>query len=148
MRVQTEELVRLGGVRARDVVEGSRGDVVSLALADQAVVLEQILLLRLVQVGSLLLEDALGLASDMGLVWEGVERKISGKLESETYSEMFSNSILVPRAWLAAVASSSPAQSIGPVTTIIWPRWRSSKPCLPLPARTWAATWATSCGIC
>jgi hypothetical protein len=33
---------------------------------------------------------------------------------------------------------------MGPVSTIIWPRCLSSKPCLPLPESTWAATKATS----
>ena len=79
---------------------------------------------------------------------------------------MFSNFMSAPRALLAAVASSFPAQSIGPagvsretgnvssvrgrldipVTTIIWPLCRSSKPCFPLPVRTCTATCATSCG--
>jgi hypothetical protein len=49
-------------VLARDVVEGRRRDVVCLALAHQAVVLEDVLLLRVVEVG-LGLEDALGLTS-------------------------------------------------------------------------------------
>lgn len=31
-----------------------------------------------------------------------------------TYSEIFSNAISVPRAWLAASASSSPDASMGP----------------------------------
>ena len=32
-----------------------------------------------------------------------------------TYSEIFSNFILTPKAWLVAVASSSPLANIGPV---------------------------------
>ena len=32
-----------------------------------------------------------------------------------TYSEIFSNFILTPKAWLAAVANSSPLANIGPI---------------------------------
>lgn len=130
---------------SRDVVEGGRGDVVGLALADEAVVLEQILLLGWVDVLSL--EDSLGLAP-RGWFWSTMPPySRRWHLGEGAYSEMFSNSIFWPNALLAAVASSSPAQSMGPVTTIIWPRCLSSKPWGPFPERTWAATWATSCHI-
>lgn len=62
MAVHAEELGRLGRLLAGNVVEGRGGDVVGLALADQAVVLEEILLLGVVDVG-LGMEDSLGLAS-------------------------------------------------------------------------------------
>lgn len=59
--IHAEELVRLSGMLARDVVESRSSDVVCLALAHQAVVLEQVLLLRVVDV-CLFLEDPFGLA--------------------------------------------------------------------------------------
>lgn len=87
--IQAEELVRLGGVLARDIVESSRGDVVSLALTHQAVVLEEVLLLGVVD-GGLVLEDSLRLTPERVLVavYE------NGKKPKETYSEIFSNSIV------------------------------------------------------
>lgn len=60
MAVHAEELRRLGRRLTGDVAESRGGNVVGLALADQAVVLEQVLLLGVVDVG-LGLEDTLGL---------------------------------------------------------------------------------------
>lgn len=61
MAVHAEEVGRLGRLLAGDLVEGSSGDIVGLALADQAVVFEEVLLLRVVDIG-LGLENTLGLA--------------------------------------------------------------------------------------
>jgi len=49
--VHLEELGRLGGMVASDVVKCRRGDVVGLALADQAVILQDVPLLRVVALG-------------------------------------------------------------------------------------------------
>ena len=65
--VHAEELGRLGGLLARDIVEGRGGHIVCLALADQAVVLKEVLLLGVVDVG-LGLEDSLGLAPVLSLL--------------------------------------------------------------------------------
>lgn len=62
MAIHAEEFGGLGRLLASNVVEGRGDDVVGLALADQAVVLEEILFLGVVDVG-LGLEDSLGLAS-------------------------------------------------------------------------------------
>lgn len=61
MAVHAEEVGRLGRLLTGDLVEGSSGDIVGLALADQAVVFEEVLLLRVVDIG-LGLENTLGLA--------------------------------------------------------------------------------------
>ena len=57
---------------ARDVVEGRGRDVVGLTLADEAVVLEEVLLLRVVRVG-LRSKDALGLTPSYELALAAVE---------------------------------------------------------------------------
>lgn len=59
--VHAEELGRLGGLLARNLVEGRGGDVVGLTLTDKAVILEEVLLLGVVDVG-LGLKDSLGFA--------------------------------------------------------------------------------------
>lgn len=62
LRVHLEEIRRFLRMITRDVVEGSGGDVVGLAFADERVVFKQVLDFRLVAVG-LRVEDFLGLFS-------------------------------------------------------------------------------------
>lgn len=121
--IHLEEVNGLGRVLTRDIMECGGGDVVGLALSDQAVVLEQVLQFRLITLG-LGLEDSLCLSSGADTDISKALRCRPGAavLEEEeeeerrgfTYWEMFSNCISTPRAVLAAVASSLPAQSIGP----------------------------------
>ncbi len=49
--IDLEELAWLGWMVPGDVMKGQGGDVVGLALANQRVILEQILLLRLITLG-------------------------------------------------------------------------------------------------
>ncbi len=63
--IYLEELGWLGWVVAGDVMKGQGGDVVGLALANQRVILEQILLLRLITLG-LSMEHSLSFASVPG----------------------------------------------------------------------------------
>jgi hypothetical protein len=64
--IELEEVIRLGGVLTGNVMEGGSGDVVGLSLAYQAIVLEEILLLRDIRVG-LSLQDTLGLTPVCGV---------------------------------------------------------------------------------
>jgi len=109
-----------------DVDEGRSADVVRLAFFYQGVVFEEVLTFGFVVVAyrellvfllkssktvtrTLSVENLFRFSSvTMQLALFGIH------LCSSAYSEMSSNSILVPKAWLAASASSSPAASMGP----------------------------------
>lgn len=159
--VGLEEVHQLLWVLPGDVDEGACADVVGLASAHQAVVLEEILAFRLVMV-ALSVEDLLRFSSVRRLISRvGAEMaEMAERTEVSTYSEIESKLISVPRASVAACASSSPAASIGPesvsgwgskpgerylpVKVMSWPRCSAAKPCSLCPERTCAATRATS----
>ena len=111
-----EELGWFQRVDTRNVVKCRGGDVVRLPFADERVVFKKILHLRGIKAG-LGVEKFLrftpihqNLSIDPGHV-----RPPGTKEWSRAYSEISSNSSSRPRFWLAAVANSSPAQSMGPV---------------------------------
>ena len=151
--VYLEEIHRLLWVLASNIVESASGDIVRLALSYQRIVLQQILDLGSVR-RCLRTQDPLRFSPT------NIIRTANFDCEAtHTYSEISSNCISVPKSWVAASASSSPAASIGPellswvpsyqrqtspVRTMSWPRCLSSNPCLPLPERTCATTRATS----
>jgi len=78
-RIQLEEIVRLGRVGAGDVVESRGRDVVGLALADKAVVLEKVFLLRVVGV-RLCRQDPLSLPLRDVLKRELLAQGLAGRL--------------------------------------------------------------------
>lgn len=119
--IHLKETIWLRRVLSRHIMEGCRRDVVGLALTDQTIILEEVFLLCLIEVG-LRLQNTLGFRTGL------IISILVPHSHSVTHCEIFSNFISAPRALLAAAASSSPAQSIGPgdvlsVTTL--KRWAS-----------------------
>jgi hypothetical protein len=110
LRIGFEEVYRLLRLILRDVAECRRGNIVRLALTDERIVFENELNLTVVGIR---------------LVPENLSGFISGSVSPDlkkgltiTYSEISSNFISVPRASLAAFATSSPLRRAGPVVSM------------------------------
>ena len=113
--IQLEKLLRLSRVAARDVVEGRCRDVVGLALADKRVVLEEVLVLRGVALRLLLQQLlCLGPGENGGLLEKSSGLMGNMDYRGMTYTETSSYFMSTPRVSLAAAASASPLQSLGP----------------------------------